>query len=83
MKKPAPDSLITSDMTVLDVVSGYSSTVEVFRRYDSLAGKCICCSSLFETVGDVARANGLDLEKLLRDLEEAAERDSADESSPA
>ena len=64
--------LINSDMTVLDVVSGYKDTLPVFKRYDGVEGECISCNSLFETIHTVAGRYGLDLKKLLKDLEMAA-----------
>ncbi len=58
-------------VTVLDLVSKYRETETVFKRYDKTAGECICCQSLFESLEDVARKYGLDLGKLLIDLETA------------
>jgi len=62
---------ITPDMTVLDVVSKYRRTEEVFRSYDAAAGECICCRALFDTLRDVAEKYGLDLDRLLEDLRAA------------
>ena len=45
---------IIPDMTVLDVVSTYRETEDVFRRYDNQAGECICCNALFDTLQGVA-----------------------------
>ena len=59
-------------MTVLDVVSKYRQTESVFRQYDRQAGECICCQALFDTLQDIAKRYGLDLGKLLADLETAA-----------
>ena len=63
---------IRPEMTVLDVVSGYKKTEQVFKQYDKQAGVCICCQSLFEPLKNVAVKYGLNLEKLLADLEAAA-----------
>ncbi len=60
---------ITPEMTVLDVVSEFHETVPVFKNYDTLAGGCICCDSLFETLEDVAHIYNLDLKKFMADLE--------------
>jgi hypothetical protein len=62
------DPGIGPDMTVLDVVSAYRGSEAVFQRYDQSAGECICCNALFETLQDMARRYGLDLEALLADL---------------
>ncbi|MFO8032052.1 MAG: hypothetical protein R6U22_05875 [Desulfohalobiaceae bacterium] len=59
---------ITPEMTVLDVVSTYRGTEEVFRRYDHQAGECICCNALFGTLQEVADKYGLNLQELLAEL---------------
>ena len=59
---------ISPDMTVLDVVSRYEATQTVFKGYDTKAGECICCRSLFDTLESVAEKYGLNLEKFLADL---------------
>lgn len=64
---------ITPDVTVLDVLSCYGETETVFRSYDALAGECICCRALFDTLEDMAHRYLLDLEALLSDLQEAVQ----------
>jgi hypothetical protein len=64
---------ITPDMTVLDVVSTYRETEDVFRRYDNQAGECICCNALFDTLQEVATKYGLNLQELLAELCAAAQ----------
>ena len=59
---------ISSDMTVLDIVSAYKETVDVFQKYDKHAGECICCNALFESLDKVASKYRIDLDKLLNDL---------------
>jgi hypothetical protein len=59
-------------MTVLDIVSTFSATVEVFKKWDARAGECICCNALFESLEDVAQRYDLDLSVLLIDLNRAA-----------
>lgn len=63
---------IRYEMTVLDVVSRYRKTEAVFKQYDKQAGECICCQALFEPLSKVAVRYGLNLEKFLEDLEDAA-----------
>jgi len=65
-------SCIHPEMTVLDVLSRYRKTEEVFKQYDKQAGECICCQALFEPLKNVAVTYGLNMEKLLTDLEAAA-----------
>lgn len=63
---------ITPDMTMLDVIHRFRKTEAVFRRYDHDDGECICCTSLFETVTEVAKKYGIGLEDLLAALRRAA-----------
>ena len=65
------DHQIRPEMAVLDVVSRYRKTETVFKQYDKQAGVCICCQALFEPLRKVAVRYGLNLEKLLEDLEDA------------
>ncbi|MBU2550613.1 MAG: hypothetical protein KKB20_19550 [Proteobacteria bacterium] len=70
---PGPEPpRIEPSMSVLDVVSRYRSTEAVFKRYDEQAGECICCQALFERLDAVAEKYGLNPEKLIEDLQEAA-----------
>jgi hypothetical protein len=64
---------ITPEMTVLDVVSTYRETEDVFRRYDNQAGECVCCNALFDTLQDVAAKYELNLQELLAELCAAAQ----------
>ena len=61
--------IITPAMTILDVVSRYRETEAVFKRYDKLTGACLCCQSLFKTLQEVARHDGLNLNALILALE--------------
>lgn len=60
---------ISPEMTILDVVSRFRETEGVFKEYDKTAGECICCQALFDPLRKVAARYGLDLERLLDDLE--------------
>lgn len=68
------DHQISPEMKVLDVVAKYGKTEAVFKQYDKQAGECICCQALFEPLSKVAVRYGLNLEKLLEDLEDAIEK---------
>lgn len=59
---------ISSEMTVLDIISRYKGSEAIFRKYDEQAGVCICCNALFETLRDVAEKYGIDLGQLLAEL---------------
>ena len=75
MRKPLPDkeNCIHPEMTILDVISKYRKTEAVIKQYDKRAGECICCQALFEPLRNVAAKYGLDLKKLITDLETAAD----------
>ena len=66
---------IEPGMTVLDIVSTYSATQQVFKRWDARAKECICCNALFEPLETVAEKYNLDLSALVQDLENAANAD--------
>jgi hypothetical protein len=60
--------VISHDMTILDIVSENRETIDVFKKYDVHAGECICCTSLFETLENVTKKYGIDLNAILDDL---------------
>ncbi|GFR35697.1 hypothetical protein [Thermobrachium celere] len=59
---------IQKEMILLDIVEKYPETEEVFHMYDEVAGVCILCSHLFDSLEVVANKYDLDLEKLLQNL---------------
>ncbi len=63
--------MLTPETSVLDVVSRFRQTERVFKEYDKIAGECICCQALFESLDDVARRYGFDRDQFLFDLEVA------------
>lgn len=54
--------------TVLDLVAAHPATEAVCRRYDALAGCCILCEALFETMPALCARYGLDAKALTHDL---------------
>jgi hypothetical protein len=58
-------------MTILDVVSAHPDTIAVFKSFDEQAGECICCTSLFMTIRDVAKKYDFNLPQFLSTLEKA------------
>ena len=62
---------ITPQMTVIDVIYKHRNTELVFKAYDTAAGACICCSSLFDTIEEVSENYGIDLAELMRFLRRA------------
>lgn len=65
------DMNINPDMTILDIVSTHPDTIAVLKSFDEQAGECICCTSLFMTLGDVAAKYNIDLQEFLSNLEKA------------
>ena len=63
------DHQIHSEMTVLDIVSRYRKTETVFKQYNKQAGACICCQALFESLRKVSIKYGLNLKKLMAELD--------------
>jgi len=64
--------LINPEMTVLDIISKYRKTEEVFRKYDEKAGECICCRALFDPLKELSKRYGLDMERLIAEIEVVA-----------
>jgi hypothetical protein len=62
---------IRPEMTVLDVLIRYRHTEDVFKKYDKRISGCICCNALFEPLRTLASKYGLDLDNLLKELEES------------
>jgi hypothetical protein len=69
---PGGKDPITPGMTLLEVVYHHRQTEAVFRRYEEEAQGCLLCHALFDTLAEAAAKYGLDLDKLLNDLREAA-----------
>jgi len=65
------DIPVNPDMTILDVVSAHQETITVFKSFDEQAGECICCTSLFMTLRDVAAKYNIDLPVFLSRIESA------------
>jgi hypothetical protein len=61
---------ITSEMTIFEILCQHRHTEKVFRQYAAAAGGCLCCQALFHSLEEVARRYGLDLNRLLDDLEQ-------------
>ncbi|MGH4117617.1 hypothetical protein [Clostridium sp.] len=42
--------MITQKMILLDIVEEYPETDVVFHEYDTVAGECVLCNNLFESI---------------------------------
>lgn len=69
---PEGKAPITPEMTLIEVLYQHRRTEAVFRRYEGEAQGCLLCHALFDTLAEAAAKYGLDLDKLLRDLQESA-----------
>ncbi|MHC1592587.1 MAG: DUF1858 domain-containing protein [Methermicoccaceae archaeon] len=62
--------MITKDMGIIEVVESYPETLETFMQYGM---GCIGCAlASFETVEEGALVHGLDVDKLVADLNAVA-----------
>ena len=61
---------VTKEMTIAEVIEKYPKTASVFMIYGLHCFGCPLAQS--ETLEELARANQMDLKKLLKDLNKAA-----------
>lgn len=66
------DPDIDPDMTVFDIIDNWRETESVFKGYDEIAGECVCCNALFDTVRQMVSRYELDLDKVISELKDAA-----------
>lgn len=67
MKQPS----LTTDLVISDVLARWPQTVAVFWRHHMI---CVgCAMSRFETLGEIASVYDLDLNALVRELQQAIE----------
>lgn len=58
--------MVSKDMSISEVVAKYPQTVPVFMSYGM---GCLGCSAArFENIEQGARAHGIDVEKLIQDI---------------
>jgi predicted DNA-binding ribbon-helix-helix protein len=62
---------ITPDMTLLEVLYQHRQTEAVFRRYEGEAQGCLLCHALFDSLAEAAAKYGLDVNRLVKDLQES------------
>lgn len=62
-------SEITKDMGLLEIVQNYPETIEVFQRYG--LGCLGCAAARFENLEAGAKVHGIDVEKMVEDLNNA------------
>ncbi|MFY9175458.1 MAG: DUF1858 domain-containing protein [Peptococcia bacterium] len=63
---------ITKDMTITDVVRQYPESVDVFMKHGM---SCLgCAAARFENISQGAQAHGIDVDKLIEDLNQAVQQ---------
>jgi hypothetical protein len=72
---PEEKDPITPEMTIIEVLHQHRQTEAVFRRYEGEAQGCLLCHALFDTLAEAAAKYGLDLDRLMKDLQESASGD--------
>ncbi|MBN1664440.1 MAG: hypothetical protein JW943_12640 [Deltaproteobacteria bacterium] len=65
MDKPAA---VTSETTLIDIISGHRETEQIFRRLEEETGTCVCCEGLFLSLREAAEKFGFDLEMVLSEI---------------
>ncbi|HOW56760.1 MAG TPA: hypothetical protein PKZ12_02065 [Smithellaceae bacterium] len=61
--------IISAETILLDVVSRWPATEAVIKKYDEKAGVCLCCSCLFDTIGDITARFAMDEDAFLSELQ--------------
>lgn len=64
--------MITSRMTLLEIVERWPETETAIRTYDAVTGVCLLCHRLFDSVEAIAAEFSLDTEDMVRKLNDAA-----------
>lgn len=60
--------MITKNMTMLEIIENYPETEEVFRAYDDIAGKCLLCNNLFDSIETIAMEYSINSEEMLNKI---------------
>lgn len=63
---------ITKDMSIIEVVSKYPQTAAVFQAHGM--GCLGCAAARFENIEAGAAAHGIDVDQLIRDLNDAIKK---------
>lgn len=63
---------ITAQTLILDVLTWYPAAQQLLAEYDRLAGVCLCCEALFDSVAEVAACCNLPVDQLLARLRQLA-----------
>jgi len=61
-------AVITSETTIIDVISQYCKTEKIFKGLEEETGTCVCCQGLFLSIGEAAEQFDFNLECVLADI---------------
>ena len=53
---------------MLEIIENYPETEEVFRAYDDIAGKCLLCNNLFDSIETIAMEYSINSEEMLNKI---------------
>ncbi|MDK2821549.1 MAG: hypothetical protein PWP31_1514 [Clostridia bacterium] len=67
---------ITKEMSITDCISKYPQTVPVFMKHGM--GCLGCAAARFESIGQGASAHGIDVDKLIQDLNKVVENEEGE-----
>lgn len=54
--------------TLLDLVDKYPFTEDIIRKFDGVAGCCLLCTHLFDTIEQIEVERGINLNELVNNL---------------
>ncbi len=60
--------MITPKTILLDIVEKYPETDVVFHEYDNLAGECLLCNNLFESIEYIVEKYKLNSNEIIEKL---------------
>jgi hypothetical protein len=59
---------VTPKMTLVEIMSQWRASEDIFKAYEAQAGTCLRCHALFLTLEEAAQKYNLDLTKLVAEL---------------
>ena len=64
--------IITEEMNIREVIEKHPEVIQIFQKYNMGCIGCIAAS--FEKLSDIAVVHGIDVKKLVKDLNDAMEK---------
>ncbi len=59
---------VTTDMTILDIISQYPGTEKIFKKLETETGVCVCCQALYVPLQEAATQFGFDADQVLANI---------------